>query len=162
MEQAIVSWIVEEYNRVRNGSAPLAIPKDVKYTPIEKEFPEDSVATISIQKKKGLVQFFEVVDNFDENEYFHLQGQVGRESIEAIIRKNHNVILYSIDGSKVYSLDMAPVRDESIMDLAEFGKATLTLFSDFSDTFPKTYWFIQKAVLKWLKDEFEHIAHLLS
>lgn len=158
MEQAIVSWVVEEYNRVRNNSAPLAIPKDVKYTPIEKELPEDSVAAISIQKKKGLVEFFEIVDNFDEDEYFHLKGQVGRESIEAIIRKNHNVILYNINGSKVYSLDMAPMRDESIVDLAEFGKATITLSSDFSDTFPKTYWFIQKAVLKWLRDEFRRLG----
>jgi hypothetical protein len=159
MEQAIVSWIVEEYNRMRNKSAPLAIPKDIKYTPIKKELPEDSVTTISIQKKKGLVQFFEIVDNFDEDEYFHLQGQVGRESVEAIIRKNHNVILYNIDGSKVYSLDMAPMKNESIVDLAEFGKATLTVSSDFSDTFPKTYWFIQKAVLKWLRNEFDNIAH---
>ena len=159
MEQAIVSWIVEQYNRMKNDSSPLAISKEIKYTPIEKEFPEDSVTTISIQKNKGLVQFYDIVDNFDEDEYFHLRGQAGRESVEAIIRKHHKVILYNINGSKVYSLDMAPTKDESIIDLAEFGKATMTVSSDFSDTFPKTYWFIQKAVLKWLRNEFDHIEH---
>lgn len=159
MEQAIAAWIVGEYNRTRHDSAPVATPKNIEYSPIEKELPEDSVKTVSTQKKKGLVQFFEVVDNFDEDEYFHLQGQVGREVIEAIIRKDYSVILYSINGSKVYSLDVAPTKEESHIDLSGFGTATIKVSSDLSDTFPKGYWFIQKAVLKWLRDEYARISH---
>ena len=155
-----MSWIVDEYNKARHNSAPVATPKNMEYVPIEKEFPEGSVKTISVQKKKGLVQFFEVVDDFDEDEYFHLQGQVGRESIEAIIRKNFSGVLFSINGSKVYSFDVAPIKEESHIDLSGIGTARITFSSDLSDGFPKGYWFIEKAVFKWLKDEHTRILHL--
>ncbi|MBX2991361.1 MAG: hypothetical protein KF749_09335 [Bacteroidetes bacterium] len=160
MEQAIITWIVVEYNKAKRDSAPPAVPKEVEleYTAIEKEFPEESVKTISLENKKGLIQFFEVVDNFEEEEYFHLRGQVGRESIEAIIKKGNSGILFSINGTKVYTFDVAPTREESNIDLSEFGTATTTLSSDLSDGFPKGYRFIQKAVLKWLKDEHTRIV----
>jgi hypothetical protein len=156
MEQVIIFWLVDEYNKMRKESAVLAVPKEVNYVPIEKEFPVDSVSTISIEKQKGLVEFWGLVD-FDEGEYFHLKGVAGRESIEALIRKNYGVILYNINGSKVYSLDMAPSTDQSTIDLEEIGELTITISSDLSDKFPKNYWFIQKAVYKWLRDNYASI-----
>jgi len=158
MEQATINWIVDQYNKVKSDATPAAVPKEIEYAPIEKEFSEDSVKTISAEKKKGLIQFFEVVDNFDEDEYFHLHGQVGRESIEAIIRRNFSGILFSINGSKVYTFDVAPTREESHIDVSEFGTASVTFSSDLSDGFPRGYWFIQKAVLRWLKDEYVRIV----
>ena len=44
MEQAIVSWLVDEYNKMRKESAVLAVQKQIDYVPIEKEFPVDSVS----------------------------------------------------------------------------------------------------------------------
>jgi len=158
MEPAIIAWIVDEYNKAKHDSAPVAMPKNLEYVPIEKEFPEGSVETISSERKKGLVQFFEVVDNFDEEEYFHLHGKVGRESVEAIIRKNYSAVLFSINGTKVYSFDVVPMKEESRIDVSGFGTATITFSSDLSDGFPKGYWFIQKAVFKWLKDEYVRIV----
>lgn len=159
MEPAIIFWIVDEYNKARNKSAPVAQQRNIEFVPIEKEFPEGSVKTIAVQKKKGLVQFFEVVDNFDEDEYFHLQGQVGRESIEAIIRKNFSGVLFSINGSKVHSFDVAPLKEESHLDLSGLGTARITFSSDLSDGFPRGYWFIEKAVFTWLKAEYSRILH---
>jgi len=159
IEQAIVFWLVDEYNKMRKESAALAIPKEIDYVPIEKEFPIDCVNTISIEKKRGLMEFGGLIDNFDEEEYFQLKGVAVRESIEAIIRNNNSVIYYSINGSKVYSLDMAPLTDQSTVNLSELGSLTITISSDFSDSFPKNYWFIQKAVLKWLRDNYARIKH---
>ncbi len=158
MELAIISWIVNEYNKVRQESAPAAIAKDIDYKQIEKEFPEGSIRTISTEKKVGLVQFYEVVDNFEEEEYFHIKGNVDRERVEAIVRKGNSEILYSINGSKVYSFDIAPIKAESDIDISGFGKTAFTVSGDLSDKFPKTYWFIQKAVLKWLRDEFNRVG----
>jgi len=159
LEQAVVSWLVEEYNKVRNTSAPPAIAPQIDYTPIVEEMPEGTVETISIEKKQGLVQFFEVVDSFDEHEYYHLRGKIGRESVESIIRKDTAVMLYSINGSKVYSLDLTPVNDETKIEVPDFDTLSFTLSVDSTDKFPKAYWFIEKAVLRWLRDEFVRIAH---
>jgi hypothetical protein len=159
MEPAIIAWIVDEYNKAKHESAPVAMSKNLEYVPIEKEFPGGSVATISTERKKGLVQFFEVVDNFDEDEYFHLQGKVGRESVEAIVRRNYSAVLFSINGTKVYSFDVAPMKEESHIDPSGLRTATITFSSNLSDGFPKGYWFIQKAVIKWLKDEYTRILH---
>jgi len=159
MEGAIVAWIVDEYNRVKLDDAPSATKKQIEYQPIEHELPEEAVKTISIEKKKGMVEFYEIVDNFDKTEYFHLRGQAGRESIEAIIRKNYSVILYSINGSKVYTYDIAPTKHESNVPIANIGKVTMTFSSDLSDTFPKSYRFLEKAVLSWFRNEYDRISN---
>jgi hypothetical protein len=158
LEEAIVAWIVDEYNKVKHDAAPSAVKKQIDYQPIEDELPEDSVKTVSTEKKTGLIEFYEIVDNFDEAEYFHIRGQAGRESVEAIIRKNYSVILYNIDGSKVYTYDVAPTKEESNIPIVGLGKVTMTFSSDLSDTFPKTYWFLEKAVLAWLKSEYDRIS----
>jgi hypothetical protein len=49
-----------------------------------------------------------VVDDFEEHDSVHLRGKVGRELVEAIVRPQDSVALYSINGSKVYSVDLAP------------------------------------------------------
>lgn len=134
LEQAIVNWIVDEYNKVKNDSAPIAKKKEIKYQPIETEYPEGSVKTVSLQKKDGMIEFYGELDNFEEEEYYHLYGEIGREKIEAIIRKGYHILLFSINGSKVYSYS-----------------------GDFESQFPKSYWFIEKAVIHWLKDEYNKI-----
>lgn len=157
LEQALVSWIVDEYNKVKDDSAPVAISPKIDFNPIQTEFPEGSVKTISIDRKVGLVEFRNVIDSFEEVEHFYLRGQIGRESIEAVIRRNHQTILYSINGSRVYTYDLSPTKEESTVKTS-LGEFTTTFSADLSDEFPRAYWFIEKAVLGWLKDEYSRIA----
>lgn len=157
LEQALVSWIVDEYNKVKNDSAPTAVKPKIDFNPIQTELPEGSVKTISIDRKTGLVELRNVIDSFEEVEHFYLRGQIGRESIEAVIRRNHPTILYSINGLRVYTYDLSPMKEESTVKTS-LGEFTTTFSSDLSDEFPRAYWFIEKAVLGWLKDEYSQIA----
>ena len=134
MENAIVNWLVSEYNNYKNESAPKAKNKTIDYEPNKTEHPENSVNTLLVHKKAGMIDFYGQLDNFEEDEYYHITGEVGRESIEAIIRKDINYILYSINGSNVY-----------------------TYTYDLECEFPKSYWYIQKAVISWLKNEYVKI-----
>ena len=91
-----------------------------------------------------------------ETEYFHLRGQAGRENIEAIIRKNNSTILYNINGSKIYTFDGEPIKFEHKISIHDGDDATLILTSD-SESFPKKYWFLEKAVFAWLKKIYDQI-----
>ncbi len=157
LEQAIVSWIVDEYNKVKNDSAPTAVRPKIDFNPIQTELPEGSVKTILIERKAGLVELGNVIDSFEEVEHFYLRGQIGRESIEAVIRRNHPTMLYSINGSRVYTYDLSPTKEESAVKTSA-GEFTITFSAGLSDEFPRAYWFIEKAVLGWLKDESGQIA----
>jgi hypothetical protein len=157
LEQAIVSWIVDEYNNTKNGSAPVAIKPDIAFKPIQAELPEGSVKTISREKRNGLVELGNVIDDLEEAEHFYIRGEVGREYIEAIIRENHHVIIYRINASRVYSYDLSPTTEQSTV-MTSVGEFAITASSDLSDNFPRTYKFMQKAVLRWLRDEYDQVA----
>jgi hypothetical protein len=158
IEQAVVKWITEEYNKVRLESAPLAIPKIIEYKPIEVEFPEGSVKTISIQKMNGVLELSGFGYDYD-GKYFHIKGQIERESVEAVMAKSYPGIIYSINNSKAYRLYVEETKKhESSLEILRIDKLTLTFSSDLSDTFPKTYWFLEKAVLTWLKSEYDQIS----
>ncbi|HYT53821.1 MAG TPA: hypothetical protein VEQ38_03840 [Verrucomicrobiae bacterium] len=156
LEEAIVSWIVDEYNKAKNDSAPAAVKPEIDFKPIQAELPEGSVKTISVQKKNGLVELGNVIDDFEDAEHFYLRGEVGREFIEAIIRKNHRVIIYKINASRVYSYDLSPTTEQTSV-----GDFTITASADLSHDFPRAYKFMQKAVLRWLRDEHDRITALL-
>ncbi len=158
LEQAIVSWIVDEYNKAKNDAAPVAIKPKIEFKPNQAEISEGSVKTISIEKRSGLVELGNVIDDLEEAEHFYIRGAVGRERIEAIIRKSHHVIIYRINSSRVYSYDLAPIMEQSTVTTS-VGDFTVTASSDLSDDFPKAYKFVQKAVLRWLRDEHDQIAN---
>jgi hypothetical protein len=71
--------------------------------------------------------------------------------------RKHPTILYSINGARVYTYDLSPTKEESTVKTL-LGEFTTTFSSDLSDEFPRAYWFIEKAVLGWLKDEYTRIA----
>jgi len=158
LEQAIVSWILDEYNKAKNGSAPVAIKPEIDFKPIPAEISEGSVKTISREKRSGLVELGNVIDDLEEAEHFYIRGEVGRECIEAIIRKNYDVIIYRINSSRVYSYDLAPTMEQSTVTTA-VGDFTVTASSNLSDDFPRAYKPLQKAVLRWLRDEHDPIAN---
>jgi hypothetical protein len=159
LEQAIVSWIVDEYSKAKNDSAPAAVKPEIDFKPIQAEFPEGSVKTIFVEKKFGLVELGNIIDDVEEAEHFYLRGEVGIEFIEAIIRKNYRVVIYRINASRVYSYDLAPSTEQSTVTTA-LGDFAITASSDLSDDFPSAYRFIRKAVLIWLRAEHDRITAL--
>jgi hypothetical protein len=158
LEQAIVLWIVDEYNKVKNASAPAALKPKIEFKPIQGELPEGSVKTISVEKRNGLIELGNVIDDVKEAEHFYLRGEVGRETIEAIVRKHHRLIIYRINGSQVFSYDLAPTSEQSTVTIA-VGNFTSTTSSNFTDDFPRAYKFMQKAVVHWIREEYDRMAN---
>lgn len=50
IEQAVINWIVDEYNKVKNSDAPIAFKKMIEYKLNPDPIPEGSIRTISIEK----------------------------------------------------------------------------------------------------------------
>jgi len=159
LERAVVSWIVDEYNKAKNRNAPIAVKPEIDSQANPVNLPEGSVKTILMEKRDGPVELGNVIDDFEDAEHFFLKGEAGRESIEAIIRKNHRVIIYRINRSRVYSYDLAPNTEQSTVTTSH-GDFTITASSDLSDDFPRAYRFMQKAVLFWLRAELDRIRNL--
>jgi hypothetical protein len=157
LEQAFVSWIVDEYSKAKNDSAPVAIKPEIDFKPNHAEISEGSVKTISLDKRNGLVELGNVIDDLEEADHFYIRGEVGRECIEAIIRKNHPVVIYRINSSRVYSYDLDPTTEDSTV-VTSIGDVSIRVSSDLSDDFPKPYKFLQKAVLRWLRDEYDRLG----
>jgi hypothetical protein len=118
--------------------------------PRKPEWPEGSIATLSVERKTGQVFLSDVVEE-DRGPYFHVHGKVGEESIEAALQDT--LILYSVNGSRAYTLGVGPERKSEARIEAAGIIVTMTMDFNESDDFPRRYKFMEKAVLKWLRDE---------
>ena len=65
-----------------------------------------------------------------------------------------------MNGSRIYSFDIKPSSIESDINVSEAGIESplkLVITIDSSDKFPKNFYFMEKAVIKWLTDEYNKI-----
>ncbi|HZV46789.1 MAG TPA: hypothetical protein VFG06_05530 [Thermodesulfovibrionales bacterium] len=165
MEQALINWIVDEYNKTKNAGAPMAAKKTIIYKLNPDPIAEGSIKTFTTEKVDISSGFLELPDGLmyavDENEkYCHVIGGVENYKIDAFISSASTLLYYSINGSRIYSFDIVPSSTESAINLSEVGvkspfKSVITI--DTSDKFPKNYHFMEKAVIKWLTDEYNKI-----
>lgn len=166
MEQAVINWIVDEYNKVKNNEAPTASEKIVQYKLNPDTIPEGNIKTISIERvdtSSGILQLSDGSIHIpeDNDEYFHIVGDVDDNQIEAFISSQNTLIFYSINGSRIYSFDISPISSKSEVSLPGVDtNATIKLIIEFnaSDRFPKNFLYMEKAVIKWLTDEYYKIT----
>ncbi len=166
MEQALINWIVEKYNKVKHNEAPPGTKKVVQYKLNPDTIPEGSIKTISIEKHDTSSGLLELPDGSvhipeDDEEFYHVIGEADDNQIEAFISSLNSSIFYSINGSRIYSFDIRPKSSESEVSLPgtdtnESIKLIITV--DASDKFPKQYRHMEKAVIKWLTGEFYKIT----
>lgn len=162
MEQAVINWIVDEYNKVKNPNAPTAKNKKIlEYKLNPEPIPEGGISTISIKKYDASSEIlespFDAVYIPEDDEYYHVIGEANKLQIDALILVQSTLFYYSINGSRIYSFDMNPLSDESEIELPDIETASpmkLVITCDLSDKFPRSYQFMEKAVIKWLNDEY--------
>jgi len=165
MEQAVVNWIVDEYNKTKNADAPVAIKKTVVYKLNPDPIAKGSIKTITIEKIETTSGFLELPDgllvDINANEkYYHVIGGVESYKIDAFISTASSLLFYSINGSRTYSFDVSPFSTTSEINLSEIGIESplqLVVTIDGSDDFPKNFLFMEKAVKQWLLDEYNKI-----
>lgn len=164
MEQAIINWIVDEYNKVKNTDAPIATKKIIEYKPNPDPIPEGSIKTILIEKydtSSGILMLPDGVHvTEDGEEYYHAVGEINDNQIEAFISSQSTSIFYSINRSRIYSFDVSPLLSETEVNLTGIEtnalvKVVITI--DSPDKFPRHYHYMEKAVIKWLTDEYNKI-----
>lgn len=162
MEQAVINWLVDEYNKVKNPDAPTAKNKKIlEYKLNPDPIPDGGIRTISIKKYDASSEIlqspFDAVYIEDEDEYYHVIGEANKIQIDALISIQATLFYYSINGSKIYSFDVNPLSDESEIKLPGVETASpmkLVITCDLSDKFPRSYQFMEKAMIKWLNGEY--------
>lgn len=165
MEQAVINWIVDEYNKVKNPDAQIATKKMIEYKLNPDPIPEGNIRTISVEKHDTSSGILELPDGAvhipeDGEEYYHVTGEVNNNQIEAFISSQNTSIFYSINGSRIYIFDVSPFSSETEVKLPGVetdSPMKLVITFDSSDKFPKQYYFMEKAMIKWLTDEYNKI-----
>lgn len=167
MEQAVINWIVDEYNKTKNADAPMATKKTIIYKLNPDPIVEGSIKTLTADKvdtSSGLLELpdglIHVID--DNEEYYHVIGGVESYKVDAYISNTSNLLFYSINGSKTYSFDVSPSSTTSEINLSEVSIESplrLVVTIDGSDNFPKNFLFMEKAVKQWLADEYNKIGN---
>ncbi len=170
MEQAVINWIIDEYNKVKNADSPMATNKTIIYKLNPDPIPEGGITTISIEKSDtstGLLTMpggsaLNVLPVETGEEYYHIIGKVNDNEIEGFISSQNTLVFYSINGSRIYSFDMSPLSNETEVKLPSVetdSPMKLVITCDLSDKFPRNYQFMEKAVIKWLTDEYWKLMH---
>lgn len=162
MEQAVINWIVDEYNKVKNNDAPIAKKKIVEYKLNPDIISEGNIKTISINQVDTSSDVLELpkglIHVLDDNErYFHIVGNAGENQIDAFISPDTSLIFYSINGSRSYSFDalqQSSEEDAILPSKHDRIPIKLIITVDTSDEFPTQYRFMEKALKKWLIDEY--------
>lgn len=166
VEQAVINWIVDEYNQVKNPGAPIATKKMIEYKLNPDPIPEGNIKTISIEKHDKSSGILELPNGTihipkDGEEYYHVIGEANNNQIEAFISSQNTSIFYSINGSRIYIFDVSPLSSETEVKLPGMetnSPMKLVITFDSSDKFPKQYDFMKRAMIKWLTDEYCKIA----
>ncbi|MFZ3122616.1 MAG: hypothetical protein WA104_04525 [Thermodesulfovibrionales bacterium] len=169
MEQAVINWIVDEYNKTKNADAPIATKKTIIYKLNPDPIPEGGIRTTATEKidtSSGILMLPDgLVHALEEGEeYYHVIGGVDNNKIDAFISHRNTCLFYSINGSRTYLFDVKPSSTESDINLSKVGIESplkLVITIDSSDKFPKNFQFMEKAVIKWLTDEYDKIKNAL-
>ncbi len=167
MEQAVINWIVDEYNKVKNTDAPVAAKKIIEYKPNPDPIPEGSIRTTSIEKvdtSSGLLVLTDgtVLDLEDGEEYYHVFGETDDNDFEAFISSQNTSIFYSINGSTTYSYDTSSLSNKTEVNLPDIKNnlpVKMVIMIDSSHKFPRHYRYTEKALIKWLTDEYNKIVN---
>jgi hypothetical protein len=167
MEQAVINWIVDEYNKTKNADAPVAAKKTIIYKLNPDPIAEGNIRTITTEKMETSSSLLElpggIIHDIDANEkYYHVSGGVESYKIDAFISNASTLLFYSINGSRAYSFDVSPSSTTSEINLSGVGIESplqLVVTTDSSDNFPKNFLFMEKAVRQWLTDEYNKIRN---
>lgn len=167
MEQAVINWIVDEYNKIKNADAPVAAKKNIIYKLKPDPIDEGSIKTITTEQVETSSGLLELPGGLihpivDKEIYYHVIGGVENYIINAFISSTSTLLFYSINGSKTYSFDICPLSTTSETNLSEVGIGSplqLVVTVDSSDNFPRNFLFMEKAVKKWLTVEYGKIKN---
>jgi len=161
MEQAIITWIVDEYNKLKTDQSPLAEKKVVRYKLNPDAIPEGNIKTVSCKKvdtASGLLYFMNLLDVPEDNcEYFQITAVLDDYQIDAVISPQSELIRYSINQKSPYYCFLKEEKQvlEKTIDLHTKGiPISLEISIDFKMNFPKHYQHMEGAFRKWLRDEY--------
>ena len=167
MEQAVINWIVDEYNKTKNADAPVATKRTIVYKLNPDPIVVGSIKTLAAEKvdtSSGLLELPDgLIHAIDENQkYYHVIGGIESYKVDAYISNTSNLLLYSINDSRTYYFDVCPSSATSEISLPEAGISSPLRFVitiDGADNFPKNFLFMEKAVKQWLTDEYNKIRN---
>jgi hypothetical protein len=156
MEQAIINWLVDEYNKIKKSDSPDADKVLINFNPrpTHTHISPGEIKTIAITKaitdESGMIMYSNGEINVSENnnEYFYVTAKVGRDFIEAYIFPDDKIIHYSINQSKTYSYDVNPIVSETEGALG----VKLIITADMSSEFPRRYKYMEEAFFFWIKE----------
>lgn len=166
MEQAVINWIVDEYNKVKNPDAPIATKKMVEYKLNPDPIPEGSIITVSTVKLDLVSDLMlpdgSIIITEKGEEYHRILGEIDNNQIEVFLSSQNTSVFYSINGSRIYIFDVSPLSSESEVKMPGVetdSPMKLVITCNLSDKFPRNYQFMEKAVIKWLTDEYWKLMH---
>lgn len=148
MEQAIINWLVDEYNKIKNPDASLALKTSIGFTPRPDKLPVGTIRILSVSNHKGIIEFSNGYIDPDEDDKYFISAIAGNDKIEAYISQDKRIIQYSINGSRPYYYDLNPEVSETEGALG----VKLVITCDMSSDFPKKYNYMKDAFFHWLNE----------